>query len=433
MTFSGLLKWIRATFDAGGWRAPWLMVRYARLVILNRTSKNRLITSVPQRKEPRLPDIALSPRDEPDGDVVIPIYNNFTDTISLLAALDNDTSINGRIILVHDCSTDDRLSPALRGFAARRDHTTLLENERNLGFVETCNRGMAESTRDVVILNTDIGLPRGAVRRILNRLQSDSGIATVTPYSNLAYGVGIPELLYENTLPFGAQIEEIDRSLQSIASVAEIRLPAGVGFCMGMSRRALSALGGFDKNFGLGYGEETDFCLRADAIGMKNVLASDVFVAHHRGKSFGATWQEKSRKGTLKVLARHPNYVSGKLESYLQQGEARAVALAALVRLAEELSGEKTRIRDRVQSETDPPASAARYPELTIVEKPGCTSATLNYANESYRFQFSGRDLVSQTLALVPSAARSISENELSVEFYQVLTGFTGKPRRSPE
>ncbi len=42
-----------------------------------------------------------------------------------------------------------------RELARSDDRVRLLHNEQNLGFVATCNRGLAERAGDAVLLNSD--------------------------------------------------------------------------------------------------------------------------------------------------------------------------------------------------------------------------------------------------------------------------------------
>ncbi len=71
-----------------------------------------------------------------------------------------------------------------------------------------------------------------------------------------------PITLRENTrsgLDFAALDEICARANQ-----APVELPTGIGFCMAIKRTCISDIGGFNAaQFGLGYGEENDFCRRA--------------------------------------------------------------------------------------------------------------------------------------------------------------------------
>src|SRR5690606_12764850 len=69
-------------------------------------------------------------------------------------------------------------------------------------------------------------------------------------------------------------------------------------------------LGAFDEQaFGRGYGEESDFCMRAAAAGWRNVLAGDVFVYHAGSASFGSAERlERVRNAETVMAERHPSY-----------------------------------------------------------------------------------------------------------------------------
>jgi GT2 family glycosyltransferase len=81
-----------------------------------------------------------------------------------------------------------------------------------------------------------------------------------------------------------------------------------VGFCLYIRRALLDAIGAFDPVFGLGYGEENDFCLRAKAAGYRNVLCEDAFVLHMGGRSFGDRRRDLARRNLAILLERHPDY-----------------------------------------------------------------------------------------------------------------------------
>ncbi|MBL8882203.1 MAG: glycosyltransferase [Hyphomicrobium sp.] len=394
MTLDGLIRWAQSGWQIAGPRSPYLLARHLRLIAHNRTSRVQTIKSAPCILE-------ANPADRPNGtppngDLVIPVYNNYDDTRQLLDALSRDRSFEGAIIIVHDASPDVRLAPMLRAFAASDPRVRLLENEVNLGFVQTCNRGIAASSADVVILNTDIDLPEGAVGRILRRLQSSPDIASVTPFSNSAYCVGFPDLVYPNALPFSAPVAAIDACVRAMPVASEITLPSGNGFCMGISRAALTKVGAFDEQFGHGYGEETDFCQRAIAQGLRHVLASDVYVGHKGGQSFGASWQYRSREGLLKVLDCHPEFVD-RVRVYLENGKARALALAALLRLARERSGKPLIIvreaNASVQALPDP-----ETPHLFLARQGREAIATLVLGDERHVFRFAEAEVLHRAL-----------------------------------
>ncbi len=334
----------------------------------------------------------------PAGDVIVPVYNNFEGTQQLLAVLAGDRTFSGKIFLIDDHSPDPRVLPMLRAHAHGDERFHVLRNSRNLGFVATCNRGLNASQSDVVILNTDIALPMGGIARLLKRLRSNANIATVTPFSNSAYGVGFPNLVYANAQPFAVHADIIDYCLRDMP-VADIELPSGNGFCMAISRTAIDTVGTFDESFGRGYGEETDFCQRTANAGMRHVLATDVYVGHLGGQSFGDNWQDASRRGLLRVLHRHPSFVRS-VRNYLAAGETRAFIFAAMVRLVQQRSG---RALMRVHDGDKLVGGAQAYLRISR-SGPGVT-ATLTFAGEAYPFHFASDGLLEDCLQWAGSVA----------------------------
>jgi GT2 family glycosyltransferase len=74
-------------------------------------------------------------------------------------------------------------------------------------------------------------------------------------------------------------------------------------------RAALRRLGDFDaETFGRGYGEENDFCLRAAAMGWRNVLCDTAYVVHHGGASFEPLDLAPGGENLARLLARWPDY-----------------------------------------------------------------------------------------------------------------------------
>ncbi|MEG6509467.1 glycosyltransferase family 2 protein [Methyloligella sp. 2.7D] len=334
-------------FEIGGIRAPWLLARYGKLALLHRMADAFNVTVAPRPLEPS--------SDAPSGgdaDIIVPVYDNYDDTAALLEALRGEAPGQRSIILIDDCSPDPRIVPLLERFAAEVPNAVLLKNDSNLGFVASCNRGFEQATGDVVLLNTDIELPSGALSRLLARLRSDDDIASVTPFSNSAYGAGVPDPIRSNPRPFGASTDEIDRAFQSLAGFASIDIPRGVGFCMAISRKALDEVGTFSPVFGKGYGEEADLCRRAAAFGYRNIVAPDVYVFHKEGQSFGDLSKPRAREGLMLFLDRHPSYPPAQ-ESYLRAGDIRAAGFMGLVALARSLGG----VEDGSDSEDAPKIS----------------------------------------------------------------------------
>lgn len=89
-------------------------------------------------------------------DVIIPIYNAYNCLKPCIDSVLKYTDMtNNRLILINDKSTDENVLPLLKKYADGKK-VILLENEENLGFVGTVNKGMKYSSEnDVLLLNSD--------------------------------------------------------------------------------------------------------------------------------------------------------------------------------------------------------------------------------------------------------------------------------------
>ena len=59
------------------------------------------------------------------------------------------------------------------------------------------------------------------------------------------------------------------------------RITVAVGFCSVYQTQVIDDIGVFDaETFGRGYGEENDFCNRAEQAGYHHVMCDDTFVYH---------------------------------------------------------------------------------------------------------------------------------------------------------
>ena len=72
------------------------------------------------------------------------------------------------------------------------------------------------------------------------------------------------------------------------------RITVAVGFCMYIKRSVIDDIGVFDaETFGRGYGEENDFCNRAEQAGYHHVMCDDTFVYHKGTASFDTEEKKK--------------------------------------------------------------------------------------------------------------------------------------------
>ena len=264
--------------------------------------------------------------------VIIPVHNAPAELDRCLASVNKTVPAGAEVIVIDDASTDAEVSKVLRRWRQRAKPSWRFRfQQQNLGFVGTVNRGMEMTRRDVVLLNSDTETTAGWLEGLQRCLASDPLIATATPWSNNGEIVSIPCFCAANPSP-----RNLDAVAQVIACTGTANypeLPTAVGFCMAVSRHALDSLGLFDEEtFGLGYGEENDFSMRAQQAGLRNVLCDDVYVAHLGGRSFGPLGLKPDESSMRKLLSRHPGYLQ-QVEAFISsdpQAQRREELIQAL-------------------------------------------------------------------------------------------------------
>ncbi|MEM6386489.1 MAG: glycosyltransferase [Pseudomonadota bacterium] len=263
--------------------------------------------------------------------VIVPIYNAAKHVDTLLETLLRTVPAEQHVILVDDGSDDDRIRTLARRFKDAHSKAEILLHPQNLGFVNAVNSALQNVPRGnhVVLLNTDTRPPPNWLPRMLAPL-ADETVASVTPLSNNAEILSVPRsgVSFE---PSDATLDQMDATAQTLR-FRDVDLPTGVGFCLALSRRYLDQIGGFDPEFGKGYGEEVDWCLKATALGGRHTVATNLVVGHVGNASFGEEARRKHvARASRLIAARYANYSKAALDWERRDplaAERLAIALA---------------------------------------------------------------------------------------------------------
>ncbi len=270
-------------------------------------------------------DSADGAADVPDHvTIILPVFNAFDLLPEVLSRVLENTDLPWHLVVIEDCSTDPALRPWLRDWVAAQDagqsvgQVTLLENDRNLGFIRSVNLGfdtvrqMQQQTGrqgPVILLNSDAMVPPQWASRLTAPLAAPA-VATVTPLSNDAEIFSAPVICRHRPLATGQgdRIDAVLRDRIAARCPVTVTAPTGVGFCMAIGPDWLARVGAFDTAFGRGYGEEVDWCRRAAALGGQHSAAPDLFVEHRGGASFGAEKLALVQQNNAVITTRYPGY-----------------------------------------------------------------------------------------------------------------------------
>jgi GT2 family glycosyltransferase/2-polyprenyl-3-methyl-5-hydroxy-6-metoxy-1,4-benzoquinol methylase len=268
---------------------------------------------------------SAEPQFDPVVEVVVPIYGNLPLVQRCLRSVEAASGHCAyHLTLVNDASPEPAVREWLHQYAVSHPGVTVIENARNLGFVETVNLGMRlAGRRDVVLLNSDTEVANDWLDRLRAAALSQESVGTVTPFSNNATICSYPQFCVDNPLLPGHDTASTDRLCAAVNRGRAVDIPTAVGFCMYIRRACLDRVGEFDAaNFGKGYGEENDFCLRATALGWRHLHALDVFVYHEGGASFKESRVALQANALQAIRRLHPGY-EDMIREFVQRDPAR--------------------------------------------------------------------------------------------------------------
>jgi GT2 family glycosyltransferase len=178
-------------------------------------------------------------------------------------------------------------------------------------------------TRDAVLLNSDTQVTHHWLDRLRAVALLHEKTASVTPFSNNATICSFPSFCVDNPFPTTETLERINHLAGQMFAHRAVPIPTAVGFCMYIKRKAWTVVGEFDHTtFGLGYGEENDWCMRASKTGWIHQHALDVYVAHQGGASFSDRRLALQASAQEKLLALHPDY-DETVQAYVKSDPAR--------------------------------------------------------------------------------------------------------------
>lgn len=250
--------------------------------------------------------------------IVMPVFNALADVKRGLQKLSQHTSGTVRLVIINDASTDPEVKPYLDSLQLA--NTSVLHNERNLGFSATVNKGIVwAGNDDVVLLNSDARVTPNWLTLLQQAAYSNVHIATVTPFSDRAGAFSAPNMGNDNPLPLGVTEDEFALAVQRNSAYLYPVVPTGNGFCLYIKRRCLDEIGLLDAQaFPRGYGEENDFCMRAQRQGWFHIIADSCYVFHERSQSFGEEKHALMQAGRAVVDSRYPEY-SRAIQTFREQ------------------------------------------------------------------------------------------------------------------
>jgi GT2 family glycosyltransferase len=252
------------------------------------------LTTLGVSKVIEVEDIQVSPPPRPHQatvDIIICVHNALADVQNCLISVLKYTTSPFALTLVDDGSDEDTRR-YLVDFA-KEHQCLLLRNDKALGYTLAANQGLRQSSAEfAILLNSDTIVTPGWVDGMVACAQSNFKIGLVGPLSNGATYQSIPEIIAnggwaDNPLPSNISTPQMGEWVAKNSWRLYPEMKFVNGFCLMIRHQVLDQVGYFDEeNFGVGYGEENDYCLRARQAGWQLALADDTYIFHAQSRSY---------------------------------------------------------------------------------------------------------------------------------------------------
>lgn len=256
-------------------------------------------------------------------DIIIPVYKAPEWVKLCVYALFTNTNhdLINKVFLINDCD-DEFTTNCLKNLKSKYGNKIILkQNDKNLGFIKTVNRGLELSTaKYVLLLNSDCLLAKNGIQKLINHLEQNPKIGLICPLASNAANITIP-------IPEGWSYTQIDSLLEKHFLGQNFNACTVVGNCLMITRNCINKVGYLDESYGTGYGEETDYQFKAMAKGFEAKVAIDTFVFHKSEASFGTSKEKQARlqKNRNLFFSRWGDQYNQELKKYNQNDPVKYV------------------------------------------------------------------------------------------------------------
>ncbi|MBO7124575.1 MAG: glycosyltransferase family 2 protein, partial [Bacteroidales bacterium] len=193
-----------------------------------------------------------------------------------------ENSPEATVYIIDNASTDDSVS----FLQAQFPKTPIIQLDKNYGFAEGYNQGLAQIQADYyVLLNSDVQVGKNWISPIIERMEADEKLAVCMPklksFDNpelFEYAGAAGGFIDKFGYPFchGRLFSSIEKDEGQYNQECDIFWASGAALFV--KRSVYQQLGGLDKDF-FAHMEEIDFCWRVKNAGykIKYIPQSEVF------------------------------------------------------------------------------------------------------------------------------------------------------------
>lgn len=218
----------------------------------------------------------------PKCDIVIPVWNHPEMTKDCIESIAKHTRFPYRIVIVDNASDEPTRNYLDSIGKETSDRVVIIRNKENTGFVKAVNQGMRYSDAEYIcIMNNDTLATDGWLTEMIEIAAANDDIGVINPSSNTSC-----------QFPGEMSIDDYAETLKKFKGDYQ-ELYTCRAFAMVLKKEVKEKAGYLDEDYGMGYYDDTDYCKRAQELGLRTVRAKASYVYHKESQSFSKI-KEKS-------------------------------------------------------------------------------------------------------------------------------------------
>ncbi|OEE68430.1 hypothetical protein A1OO_20475 [Enterovibrio norvegicus FF-33] len=237
--------------------------------------------------------IKLLNKKHPKVSLIVLTYNNLELTKECLESIRRNTKYNNyEVIIVDNMSTDGTREYLSRNYHGVDNYKIIL-NDQNLGFSGGNNVGLRRATGEIlVLLNNDTYVSPFWLGALVNTFNKNSDLGLIGPVTNNIGNESKINLAYSDWSDMNVKV--IDYYSRNIGKLYPLECAAF--FCVAITRNVFESVGDMSQEYGLGFFEDDDYCIRVKNCGWKIAAVEQSFVHHHLSASFNKLKDNKKQE-----------------------------------------------------------------------------------------------------------------------------------------
>ena len=243
-------------------------------------------------------------------DLIVLSYGQEEYTIRCMESIRKHTE-DYRLVWLDNASSTESRQAVMEEFLKHESRLTIWPSE-NLGFVQGVNLAVEVLLKNkkiqaeyIGILNNDIEVTESWLDKCVGVMEKKESVGAVGPISSAASSIqGWEEVFPRINIPFSHSLHDmnteeraklLDKEFgdQCAEAPMGIKCPMVAFFCTIFRRKVFEEVGRLDTAYGVGYGDDDDFCRRMYQANWRVAVALGSYVFHNHRTTFSANYESE--------------------------------------------------------------------------------------------------------------------------------------------